>query len=406
MKRMFLIVILLISFPIIVMASDIPVARIGNTYYDTLEDAINASTGNDVITMVSNLHLIETRDINKDVTINLNGYTISKDNLVFRVQKGSLTLIGKGTIRETDPYYAPILLKGSTNVSDTNYTNLTIDGDILLEGWSGVFIDQNVNKGYGINVSLNNARINSLKDSTGVTGSGVYVNGKIKDNNNYPVINIKNVTINSNGVGIYQAGYAKTIIENSNINGDEASIGIKSGILNIESGNFTAHGPEKIPTSGSSSGINPTGTTIQIESNSDYKGDIVININGGTFKSMNSHVIYEYIGKGTSTRVSNFLITGGTFISDKDNFLLSSSFISKNSPFIKGGTYTSDPSSYVVSGYKTENSNSDYVVSPVFNEKVMEVSNHRYGIITTLILGIVLVSTTLYILNSKRRKHY
>lgn len=393
----------LVSFPSVINASNIPVARINDTYYDTLEDAINDAGSNDVIVMISNLNLLETRKINKNITIDLNGFTITKDNTVFEVENGSLTLKGKGVIKETSPNYAPVVLKGSTNPSDTNYTSLYIDGDILLEGWAGVFISHNEKKAYGINVDLKNLKINSKTDSIGTTGSGIYVNGNIQDTTNYPVINIKNVTVNSEGNGIYLAGYAKTIIESSDIYGKENAIGIKAGILNIKSGNFSTDGVENIPTSGSTSSINPSGTTLQIESNIAYKGDIDITIEGGTFESENSHVIYEYIGNGTSTRVINFLITGGTFVSPKNVFLLSDSFIGSNSPFIKGGTYSSNPSSYIISGYKVEVIDTDYEVVPVFKEREEnESSKYSSNVLGYLFLGIVLVSTTLYILSKKK----
>lgn len=398
MKKILLILLLLISFPSIIKASDIPVARINNTYYDTLEEAINDASSNDEIIMLSNLDLIETRTINKDITINLNGFTITKDETVFIVENGSLTLKGKGVVKETSPNYAPVVLIGSTNPNDINYTNLFIEGDILLEGWSGIFIKHNEKKGYGINVSLKDITINSLTDSTGSTGSGIYVNGYIQSSTNYPVINMDNVTINSEGSGLYLAGYAKTIINNSNITGVENSIGIKSGILNIKSGNFSVTGNEYIPTYPSSNGINPSGSTIQIESNTSYKGDMDITIEEGTFNSKNSYNIYEYIGSGTSTKVNNFLILNGNFISTKNNFLLSDSFIDEISPFIKGGTYSSNPSSYVVSGFIVDYINDDYEVKSVFKEEI----NNKNNTFIPIIISLVIASTILYILKKKK----
>jgi len=48
-----------------VSASTTPLAKIGNNFYDTLEEAISSASSTDVITLVSNVNLDDTLLINK-----------------------------------------------------------------------------------------------------------------------------------------------------------------------------------------------------------------------------------------------------------------------------------------------------------------------------------------------------
>ena len=93
-------------------------------------------------------------------------------------------------------------------------------------------------------------------------------------------------------------------ISGGTIIGKVSAIGIKSGTLNISGGTIRATGPATIPTTGFSNGINGSGCAIQIESNSDYAGNVVVNITDGTISSLNGYALYEYIGKGAETKVT------------------------------------------------------------------------------------------------------
>ena len=136
--------------------------------------------------------------------------------------------------------------------------------------------------------------------------------------------------------------------------------------------------------------MNASGTAIQIESNSGYAGNMVLNISSGTIKSKNSSVIYEYIGKGDSTKVKSISITGGTFTSEagKNVFLLSNSFKDTHPSFISGGKFSSNPSDYLKIGYTSNLENNYYDVSKsamaVFGANTN--SNNTFNVLTILLL--------------------
>lgn len=382
--------------PIIVSASANSAAKVGDKYYDNLEDAIAGASSTDTISLISDVKLDDSLSINKTVNINLNGNDVTAPSNVFDVKGGVLNVSGKGVIKETEPNYGAIRVLGSSDSSDSYYSVVNVGKDVTLEGWSGIFITHDNSKAYGIVVNLE-GKINSVNDTNGDTGVGVYVNGNIKHQTNEPIVNIKDgAEITSTGAGLYIAGNATFNIGKAYIEGDESGIGIKAGKLNIDGASVISEGEDKTPTSGYNDGIKASGTSIQIESNSGYAGNMDINIDSGTFRSKNSNVIYEYIGKGSSSLVDNIDISGGTFKSDagKSVFNVSDSFKGKHTGFISGGKYSSDPSSYLKSGYSATLDNGLYnVVSSTSRMVVGEGTNtdDGNGVLKTISIVVILV---------------
>lgn len=358
-----------------------------------------------MITLTGDVSLDKTIEIKKTVNINLNNHTISSENKVFLVEGGSLNLTGIGKIREEKPYYGAIVIKGSENSNDKDYSTISVGEGVTLEGWSGIFIDHNdTNKGYGILVNMN-GDINAVSDIEGGPGAGVYVNGNIKHDDNPPVINLgETVEIKSTGNGIYAAGYAIYNINGASIDGDESGLGIKSGAFNINDGEITSSGSDKTPTTGNNNGINASGTAIQIESNPGYFGEIELDIKDGTITSSNSYAIYEYTTSSSGTNVIDIDLRGGTYSSKKDNFNLSDSFKGEFPSFISGGTYTSDPTPYLLSGYSIAKDGDVYEVTTstmgVFSETSGEKGNFPWGLVVGII-SLIIVSVIGFIKRDK-----
>lgn len=392
-----------------VSASENSEAMVGGKYYDSLEEAILNASSKDIVKLISNVGLDETLDINKTVNLDLNGHNISSDSMAFSVQGGVLNITGSGTIRETNPYYGAIFIKGSTDLSDKDYSIVNVGKDVTLEGWSGIFIDHNDSSAYGVVANIE-GKINAVDDKDGGTGVGVYVNGNIKHKDNEPVVNIKDgAYITSTGNGLYIAGNSIFNIGKAHISGIESGIGIKAGTLNINGATVICNGEDNTPTDGYNNGIKASGVSLQIESNSGYAGDIKIDIKDGTFKSKNSNVVYEYIGKGNNTTVNSFDIANGNFISEanKDVFALSDSFKSMHSDFISGGKYSSDPSVYLKSGYMASLDNNLYRVAKSTIKEVISssvsVSNNNGNSLKFIIIfiGVLLLGILGYINRGK-----
>ena len=272
LKKIFILFSLL--FPINIYASAISGVSVGNLYFDSFEEAISVANDGDVIKLFSNVKLEDTISIDKVLTIDLNGNDIVSNSTLFTVDGGKLNIIGSGTLLENDPYYGVIKVIGSSDYNDREYSVVDISNNVILEGWSGINVSHNNFKSYGVLINFSGV-INAVNDINNETGIGIYVNGNIQDKINHPVINILDgAVINSSGNGLYIAGDSTFNIGKANISGLEAGIGMKSGILNINGAIVECSGDDKTPTSGNSNGIKPSGTTIQLESNSSYAGDM------------------------------------------------------------------------------------------------------------------------------------
>ena len=402
MKKFFIYLILFIEiFPSLVNASSNSAAKIRNMYYDSLESAIANANRGDIITLTSNVELDDTLLINKTINLNLNGRSISAPAKVFQVQGGTLNIDGEGIIKETKPNYGAIMIKGSSNPNDKDYSVVNVGANVALEGWSGIFITHDSAKSYGVDVNFA-GKIKAVNDTEGANGIGIYVNGNIKDQTNAPVVNILDgAEIISSGNGLYIAGYSTFNIGTAYIEGIQSGIGIKAGTLNIAGATIVCNGKDNTPTEGYNNGMNASGTAIQIESNSGYAGNMNINIKDGNFKSKESNVIYEYIGKGNNSLVNSFNISGGNFTSGsaKEVFALSNSFKEKHNNFITGGKYSSNPNFYLLPGYTTTIENDLYNVVKstmleVENKNNSSNNNFSWGTIIILIGVLILIILT------------
>lgn len=378
----------------------------GNKYFDTLEDAIKYASSKDTISLTSNISLEDTIEINKTVNINLNNFNIENDEKVFVIQGGSLNLSGKGTIKEKNPNYGAIMLIGSNDKSKEDFSTVSIGKDITLEGWSGIFINQNNNTAYGVRVNLD-GKIKAVDDISGSTGIGIYVNGKISNQENAPIINISSTSkIQSTGVGIYSAGYAEYYINGAHIEGIESGLGIKSGYFNILDGTILGTGEDKTPANSNNNGINPTGVAIQIESNPGYTGNIDLSIKNGLIQSNNSNVIYEYTINNGPSQVQDINISGGKFISksNKTVFLLSQNLSNNLNNFITGGKFSSDPTKYLKSGFKVELDNNNLYEVINNNTSVFKYngeSNNKNLLPYFTIISLIIIVIVSYLNRSK-----
>lgn len=402
MKKIKYLILLFLILPIIVSASDTVNFKVGNRFFESFFEAYQYASLDNPLIILNDINFDDTLNINKSIEINLNNHDISSTRMVFKLDGGTLNLTGKGTVRERNPYYGAVVIKGSeTNQED--YSILNVSSDVTLEGWTGIFIDQKNKKAYGVKVN-SNAKINALNDTSGDSGIGIYVNGQIKDSVNAPEINLgTNSYIKSTGPGIYLAGYS-TLNVDGYIEGIDSGLSLKSGIININGGTIKATGPDNTPTSPNGNGTNSSGAGIQIESNNSYAGNIELTINDGNIISENGYSFYEFTATpSTNTKVKEINILNGTFTSLKNNFLLSDSFKTTHPKFVSGGKFTSDVSPYLKTGSLSYNDNYYQVVSKNFdNIKDLTISKKNLLPIIIIITFLIVVLINLYLYTRKK----
>ena len=326
------------------------VAKIDDTYYKTLAEAVAAAKADEAttITLLKDVELpsyIYIKD-KKNITLDLNGKNITRTgNGVFYVGNAKLRVTGTGTIFENQrDGFAPIIAKGSPNdVAD--YTTITIDENVTLKGdYAGIFVDtdtagKNSYHNYGLVINMKGS-IDLTAIDGGVSAYGVYVQGLNKiTSGNVMQINLDGVTINTGDEAIYAAGYAKWNVKNCTFNAENAAIEVRAGDMTIDGGVYTAMASEfKCEANGN--GSTTQGAALAIVQHT-TKLPISVYVKNGVFHSA-AAVAEKNIQKNDPKPNVDLQIADGQF----NGVVVADDVLN----FISGGYYTSDPSAYKAEG--------------------------------------------------------
>ena len=268
------------------------VAKIGDTEYTTLQDAINAArdAGSETtITLLTNVDLT-------NATIKQLRFTKANSNIV-------LDLAGN-TVTAAD---GEAIMLNEANITLT-IKNGTITNNIPGSYSDGLYAYAECNN---LSLTLDNVTINSRTQGLAVQG--------LTSNSN---VTVKNSVITSTEeLGIYYPPKSGTLsIENSQITG-VTGIVVKGSTLNVSGDKtvITGFGPKIDPeeyytgaTDGSST-LTETGDAIYVESGYNDR-DISVNISGGQLVSTNAKSIQMFIKNSEVTSVKRDVsVSGGTF---------------------------------------------------------------------------------------------
>lgn len=280
-------------------------AAIDDVQYATLADAVAAANNGDTVTLLTNTAEDITIAQDKDITLDLNGKTLTNVNSdTITVNKGAtLTINGEGTVDNVTHQKTTIYNKGTVTLNGGTYDRSKEDG--------------------------------------------------IKDSNtyytllNHGTMTVANVTVNNKG------GYS-SLFENGYFNQKpETKNGIANPILTIESGNFTG-GINTVKNDDDATMIINDGTFANY-AQAAFQNHNVATINGGTFDGSTVYAILNCgvcTGNDAEHDKHQLIINDGKFSgkirkgNDKDGVHYDFGSIA-----IKGGYFTTDPSDYVASDY-------------------------------------------------------
>ena len=269
------------------------------------------------LTLTSDILLLD----GKKVTLDLNNHNILTQTNRLKVYKGDLIITGKGTINGTMELGAPVVIYGSLDQNDANYSSLTVDENVTLEGDFGAYISSISKKSiHGVVVNLKG----TFKSVSEEPQAAFTISGNNQDIKNCPIINIYSTAkFISKEDGLDADGYARWNMEGATIEGGIGGFGIKAGKINIKNAKIYATG-EKVKGTYNGNGMNATGAAIAIESNNGYAGNIELTIDGGEYHSAYGNSIYHYIAQKNADEVVNSkLVTsvevkGGRFYGNID----------------------------------------------------------------------------------------
>ena len=267
----------------------------------SLPDAVDG-----VITLTEDVELTNGLNYTTDVTIVLNGHTITRTN----GQKTALMI--------------------------TNGATMTIDGSVAGSAINGTIV-----VGYST-PSVTNGKliINGGTYTATVNDDCVVQTNGLCDNCE---ITATNATFNSTDDTFYLAGNGTYRLENCEVNG-YTGIYMKSGSLTLNNTTIKATGEYANPVA-NGNGASSTGDGIILDAKTGYKGNINLNINGGSISSNNAYAIRETYTDSTATATHNITVNGGTYTSSKDAINVSEYFKQAvanklSSISISGGTFS------------------------------------------------------------------
>lgn len=284
----------------------LPVSAMADEADTQSATSLPAADENGVITLTENVELTNGLNYTKDVTIVLNGHTITRTN----GQKTALMI--------------------------TNGATMTIDGSVAGSAINGTIV-----VGYST-PSVTNGKliINGGTYTATVTDDCVVQTNGLCDNCE---ITATNATFNSTDDTFYLAGNGTYRLENCEING-YTGIYMRSGSLTLNNTTIKATGTYADPVA-NGNGASSTGDGIILDAKTGYKGNINLNINGGSISSNNAYAIRETYTDSTATATHSITVNGGTYTSSKDAINVSEYFKKAvasgvSSISISGGTFS------------------------------------------------------------------
>lgn len=313
---------------------NIRVAIIGDTYYETLQAAIDAAGKSQTVKLVSNTR--ENVTIAKQLTLDLNGYTLNGGTVK---GKPALTVTARGvTVKDSNPAQTGTIMREDTaeNSGVSSHYVIDVQGAGLL-----TFKGGNVKNDSG-NLKGKGASLVRIGDDSVAKYPKLNIMGGTFTQNNFVVIKVDRGYLSSlNGGTINSANsYAienwfRATVKGGTVNGDVASWTYSDGAnstLEITGGT-----------------INGNVTSVNYGNAENKKA--TVSITGGTVNGK-----LDTLGYDPKTGESNA-------IDDAEKAAIE----------VSGGTFTNDPTAYLVEDSSINKENGKYSVAKAYLAKVGDI---------------------------------
>ena len=307
------------------------VAEVNGVPYQTLQAAINKAEDGDTVTLTDDVKLSTGVDIDKKLTLDLKGHTITDENwtgndYLLAVKYGSdLTIDGNGAVTTTNPKIYTAVKMTLANDTETSSAKLTVKSGTL--------------QGYYYGIAGNGTRHN-----TDITIDGGTIKG-------------------TNGAGIYHPQDGKLTINGGEVTGLNTAVELRSGTLEVNNGKLTAtaatYNEEQ-----NSNGTSVSGAALAISQHTTKK-PISVTINGGEFHGVYALSETNVQNPDDTKDVEIVKITDGTFVGSVKS--------ADCEGFVKGGNYSeSVDSKYLDSSLTAELKDASNTEAPYSYYKSVE----------------------------------
>ena len=322
------------------------VAKVGDTYYKTLTDAVKAAD-NATVTLLKDVTEDVTIPAGKTITLDLNGKTLTnvKDHTI--LNNGNLTIAGTGKVDNISHAKGALYNKGTVVVNGGTFDRSKENGKNKGEsGQNSWYTIKNVgtmtiNDGAIVQTAGNNASLGKFSSlvSNGYFNAGDYTNNKGLDQ---PILTIDGGMFRGGLNTIKNDDRAKLTINGGTFSNYYQAVVQNHNIAEITGGTFTAASDANAETYG----IYNCGCGAEIDLGT-------LTVSGGTFTGA-TYAVAEVSSQNAAVNIS-----GGQFAGTKAAIVKSST--SNATIAISGGLFSSDPSAYVAAGHYVDASNNgDY----------------------------------------------
>ena len=312
--------------------------QIGEQIYPTLTEAFAAAKDGDVLRLLENAEVSQPILLTKNVTLDTNGFTVSaaagfKGNFMF-TNRGTFNIVGSGKIDGSVGTY-PLIMINNTGGAVLNIQSSEITGQGVVQNVGGIV---NITGGT-LTASARNTVLSQFGEvhigasahlmAAGTVSAQVEITGGRIETKDFPVSgnnqesagaevaitggSLKNI---SGGTAIYWPMEGQLTIGGNAVIEGGTGIEAKMGTITIkDNAVITGSGEwkEEKPQNG---GANPEGSAF-LGSAQMYDGcindsSLVVNILGGTLKSVNGNAVTIYNTEEKSDVRADISVTGGS----------------------------------------------------------------------------------------------
>ena len=314
------------------------VAKVGDTYYKTLADAV-AAADNNTVTLLKDVTADITIPAGKTMTLDLNGKTLTNVNDHTILNNGNLTITGTGKVDNISHAKGALYNKGTVVVNGGTFDRSKENGKTSNDSGSNSWYtiknvgSMTIHDGATVQTAGNNTTLGKFSSlvSNGYFNAGDYTNNRGLEQ---PILTIDGGTFRGGLNTIKNDDHAKLTINGGTFSNYYQAVVQNHNIAEITGGTFTAASDANAKTYG----IYNCGCGAEIDLGT-------LTVSGGTFTGA------TYAVADVSSENADVTISGGQFAGTKAAIFKSST--SKATIAVSGGKFSSDPSVYVVGNGNT-----------------------------------------------------
>ena len=300
------------------------VAKVGDTYYKTLADAVTAAD-NATVTLLKDVTANVTIPADKTITLNLNGMTLTNVDDHTILNNGNLTITGTGRVDNISHAKGALYNKGTVVINggtfDRSQENGMNKGESGQNSWYTIknVGTMTINDGATVQTAVNNAALGKFSSlvSNGYFNTNDYNTNKGLEQ---PILTIDGGTFRGGLNTIKNDDRARLTINGGTFSNYYQAVVQNHNIAEITGGTFTAASDANTETYGiyncgcgadidlgtlTVSGGTFTGATYAVAEVSSQNA--IVNISGGQFAGTKAAIIKS------STSNATIAISGGSF---------------------------------------------------------------------------------------------